>query len=129
MSQLYFRVLCFHIYIYQLCGDSEEKKAGTSDFDRACNCFSTLSISGRHAQVDLWRYGHVLCGWLWQILQYRCNTDCLAQQWIVWIVMDCTHNMHSFTSVKTVNKTANKILLNMSSTSQCPVNTQENTNM
>ena len=51
------------------------------------------------------------------------NTDCLAQQWIVWIVMDCIHNMFSITSVKTMNKTTTrtKILLNMSSTLQCLV--------
>ena len=40
---------------------------------------------------------------------------------MVWIVIDCIHNIFSITSVKTMNKTTNKILLNMSSTSQCPV--------
>ena len=52
-----------YVYVAQLCpmmmnqsydGDSEEEKVGPSELDRICNCFSTLSFSGRHAQVDLW---------------------------------------------------------------------------
>ena len=124
-------IIIFHNYncipffiLYQLCSDSKEKKAGPSEFWSHIYAFvfrPWAFLVGMHKLTCGLRYGHVLCGWLWWILQYRYNTDCLAQQWILWIVIDCIHNMFSFTSVKPMNKTINKILLNMSSTSLCPV--------
>ena len=119
----------FHNYIFRSIPFScikfavivKRKRLGQVSFDCICNCFFDLELFWSACTswpVEVWSCS---LWWLRWILQYRCNTDCPAQQWIVWIVMDSIHNMFSFTSVKTVNTTTNKILLTMSSTSQCPV--------
>ena len=114
--------------------DSEEGRAGPGELWLRLQLFFHLElfwsvytssyqdlhsdVAWTNGLVEVWSCSLYMCRWLQWLLQYR---YCLAQQWIVWIVMVVYTTCLASHQVWRPWRELLLNFLNTSSTSQCPV--------